>query len=650
MLYSMSNKKTKHSNLKVSSDKKNNRAKIVFLLVVLSVLTFIAFSPSLKNEFTNWDDPTYVLENNSIKKCTSESLAALFSSTVSLNYHPLTIASLAFDYKLSELNPKTYHTSNLIFHLLNTLLVFYFIFLLSNGKLDVSLIVAVIFGIHPLHVESVAWISERKDVLYTFFFISALIAYYKYIQSVNNKILLYLLVILLYALSLFSKAVAVVLPVVMLLVDYYSNRKISKIIFWEKIPFFILSIVFGIVAFHVQSKGAIAAFEIFTIWQRITFAAYGMLNYIVQFFYPHALSTFYPYPNLVVDRLPMIFYISPFVVIVLCFLIYKSIKNSKLYIFGFLFFFVTIALVLQFISVGQVIMADRYSYVPYIGISFIIAMRYNWLQNHGNPKYSIYKKTAFISIVAFIGTLTYITFERCKVWKNSDTLWTDVISNYPQVDMAYKNRGNYYAEKTLYEKALSDFNNCIALNKNDAKVYSNRGNIFGLQGKFDLALADYSTSIKIESKGNVEAYLNRAITYSMMKEYANSLDDYTRAIAIDPSSLKIYQNRAYTYLGSGNYQKSIEDYNYVLSYVPTDVGAYFYRAYDYFQLKNYAEAIKDNTRAVELNPGYAAAYFNRSVSLKSIGNFKSALQDALKARELGNKIDDSYIDELRRKL
>lgn len=650
----MSTKNKKQIKSKVPIKDVNGRQKMFLALFCITIITFIALFPSLKNEFTNWDDPTYVLENNLVKSLSTENIKSIFSSTVSLNYHPLTMLSLAIDYHFSELKPGTYHTTNLIFHLLNTLLVFWFVFLLSKGRMEVSLIVSILFGIHPMHVESVAWISERKDVLYTFFFMASLITYHKYVNAIGkNKTGFYFLILLLFILSLFSKAVAVVLPMVMLLIDYYSDRKTDKNVWLEKIPFFILSLIFGVIAYKVQSNGAIAEFGTFTIFQRLMFASYGMLIYLIKFFYPYTLSTFYPYPNLVggqLNHLPTVFYLAPFILLVLLFLLYLTIRKTKIYVFGFLFFFFTIALVLQFISVGQVIMADRYAYIPYIGLSFMLGEAFHWLQNQTAHKYSLYKKLAFLALLFFIGTLSYTTFERCKVWKNTETLWTDVLSKYPQVDMAYKNRGNFYAERNQFDKALNDFNNCIALNQRDAKVYSNRGNIYGLQKKFDLSLADYSTSITLQSKDNLEAYLNRAITLSMMKEYKRSFEDFDKALAISPNSLKIFQNRAYSYLGNGDFEKSIKDYDFVISQTPKESGAYFFRAYDYFQLNKYTEAIRDNSKAIELNPAYTAAYFNRSVSFKSIGNFKSAMEDALKAKELGYNVSSEYLEELKKKL
>jgi len=638
-----------------------NKAILLWLASIL-LLTYIAFSPSLKNGFTNWDDNVYVGENSLIKNLSGDNIKKMFNTenAVSNNYHPITILSLAIDYKISGYSAKTFHFTNLLFHLLNTALVFWFIFLLSGNKIIVALIVALFFGIHPMHVESVAWISERKDVLYTFFFMAALIAYYKYIHyQGKKKVLLYAFILLLFLLSVLSKAMAVVLPMVFLLIDYYKGRKFDKYVVLEKLPFFALSLVFGILASHIQS-GAIAKFETFTWLQRFAFASYGMINYIYNLFIPVNLSCFYPYPNLIEGHLPILFYIAPFVVLALFLLVILSTKKNKIIAFGFLFFCITIALVLQFISVGQVIMADRYTYVSYIGLFFPIAMGYDWLQIQSGKKYNLYKKLSMLLLIACISFALWLTYGRCKVWENSDTLWTDAIRKYPSSE-PFRNRGSYLVNKSAYDlgekkiaeneydRALEDFNISIKMSPTNAKVFINRANIYGLKSKFDLSLSDYSKAIELD-KSDAQTFFNRAITYSIMKQFDKAVADYTTALIIRPDFIKAKENRAYVYVDNGNYDKAIADLNELIQLDATNANYYFYRGFAYFKTENIAAALADNTTAIQLNPDYSAAYFNRSVINKASGKFKDALNDASKAQSLGYKVDPNYIDELRSKM
>ena len=634
---------------------------ILFWLAGIILLTYIAFSPALKNGFTNWDDNIYIGENALIKNLSGANIKKMFNTetAVSNNYHPITILSLAIDYKLAGYNPKTYHVTSLLFHLLNTALVFWFIFLLSGHKVIVAAIVAIFFGIHPMHVESVAWISERKDVLYTFFFIAALICYYKYIHYTGKaKILMYVFILLLFLLSILSKAMAVVLPMVLLLIDYYKDRKFNKYTICEKIPFFVISLIFGVLASQIQS-GAIAKFEVFSWVQRLSFASYGMINYILNLFIPAKLSSFYPYPNLIGDRLPIIFYIAPIIVLALFVLVFISIRKNKILAFGFLFFFFTIALVLQFVSVGQVIMADRYTYVPYIGLLFPIAMSYEWLQDQQDKKHILYHKLFKLLLIVCTALSIWFAHERVKVWKDSDVLWTDAINKYPSSE-AYRNRGSYLVNKVAYDlgkkkvaenefdRALEDFNISIKMSSDNAKVYINRANIYGLKSRFDLALSDYSHAIALD-KTDAQTYFNRAITYSIMKQFDKAAEDYTTALTLNPALIMAKENRAYVYVDNGNYEKAQTDLNELIQLDPTNANYYFYRGFAYFKIGNIPAALNDNSTAIQLKPEYSAAYFNRSVINKASGNFKNALDDALKAKNLGYKVDAAYLNDLKNK-
>ena len=226
-------------------------SKIIWMGAIL-LLTLIAFYPSINCSFINWDDQFYVTDSKLIQSLSFENIKKIFSteSVVALNYHPLTILSLAIDYHLGNLDPRQYHFTNLFIHILNTLLVFFFAYKLSDRKLIVGIFVSIFFGIHPMHVESVAWIAERKDVLYTFFFITGLLTYLSYSETKKKKFLV--LTFIFFFLSVLSKAMAVVFPFVILLIDYYKARKVSLEVFVEKIPFFLISLIFGIFALRIQ--------------------------------------------------------------------------------------------------------------------------------------------------------------------------------------------------------------------------------------------------------------------------------------------------------------------------------------------------------------------------------------------------------------
>jgi hypothetical protein len=344
-------------------------------LGLILIITLVAYLPVFKAGFV-WDDTNYVQNNQQIR---SIDLESIFSKYVMGNYHPLTMLAFAVEYKFFGLNETGYHIINLLLHLANVLLVYYAAFLLSK-KTNVALITALLFGIHPLHTESVAWISGLKDLLYTSFFLGAYIFYLKYLGEKQNRF--YLLALLLFLFSLFSKAMAVSLPVLLLLTDYFKDRKIGIKILIEKIPFFLLAIIFGVVAIFAQrSSEAIQDLSNYSFLQRIVFAGYGFITYLWKFFLPVYQSAFYPYPVKNGESISLQFYIYPLLALgILAFAIY-SLRFTKRIFFGLIFFVITIGLVLQLLPVGEAIMADRYSYIPSIGIFYLAGAGFYWLWN-----------------------------------------------------------------------------------------------------------------------------------------------------------------------------------------------------------------------------------------------------------------------------
>jgi tetratricopeptide (TPR) repeat protein len=562
--------------------------------------------------------------------------------------------SLAIDYDSAKLSPARYHEVNVLFHLLNTLLVFIFIYRLSGKKIMVAAIVATLFGIHPMHVESVSWISGRKDVLFTFFYVAGLITYLIYLKRNKQKILFYLFTFVLALLSLLCKPAAVTFPLVILLIDFYHKRKFDAKCLLEKIPFLILSIIFGIISIKAQeADAAITAWSTIPIPYRFLFASYSFITYIFKFLFPFNLSAFYPYPVTfpIKTMLPIIFYAAPVIVLGMFFLVYKSYKISRVYIFGFLFYLFNVALILQFVSVGSAIIADRYSYIPYIGLAFIAGMELDRLYKNKKPSLKSLKLITSIALIIIGIVFSVLTFQRTKVWKDNETLWTDVINKFPnRVEMAYKNRGDYYArELKLYDKALLDFNSYIAINPYDATIYSNRGNLYVQMNKFTESITDYSKSISLDST-YIDSYINRCITYMSMNKYDSAFLDINKAIKINPAYISGYQTRACCLENIGRSEEAIKDCDYAISKLPDDFLSYLYRGNALFNIKKYNEAVADFSKAIQLNPENADAYNNRSQTYNMLGDFKNALNDALKAQYMGYEMNQEYINTLKSKI
>ncbi|MGB4849237.1 MAG: hypothetical protein WBP41_15035, partial [Saprospiraceae bacterium] len=265
--------------------------KTIGLLTGIVLLSASIYLPVLHNHFLAWDDNYYIRDNAFIY---SFNLKDIFSNNVMGNYHPLTVLMLAIEYHLFELSETGYHAVNLVFHLLNVILVFYAVLLLCN-KSGIALLTSLLFGIHPIHVESVAWAAELKDLLYTLFFLASMIMYLKFLPNLQKKY--YLAALLLFLCSLLSKGMAASLPVVLLLIDFFKGRKLTMNVLLEKIPFFLLAILFGIIAVSAQrAPDIVQDVTFFTFPQRIAFACYGFCTYIAKLILPINLSAYYPYP------------------------------------------------------------------------------------------------------------------------------------------------------------------------------------------------------------------------------------------------------------------------------------------------------------------------------------------------------------------
>ncbi len=623
--------------------------KLLYCLLILIVTVIVAYWPVKDNGITNWDDPTYVTENPMMGELNAENIIAIFSTPVSLNYHPLTILSLvinynsAFDKITGKLNAVVFHRTNVLFHLLNTLLVFLFIWLLLGKKWQPAFFVALLFGVHPMHVESVAWIAERKDVLYVFFYLLSLIAYIKYIKEYKSKFLI--LSFFVFILSLFSKAVAVTVPIIMLLIDYLLDRKFTLRVWLEKIPFFILSFVFGVMAIRIQSHGAISEFEVFSFYQRIIVTCYGFLFYIVKFFAPINLSTYYPYHSFFIDKtlnMPFGFHLLPILMLSLATIVLYSLRKTRKLFFAFTFYFIALALVLQFLSVGQVIAADRYSYLPYIGLAMLLYFLYEFIAE----KYKQVSIVAFFLFAVFSIGLIVKTQSQVKLWKNSGALWTNVINLYPQVEMAYKNRGNYFArELNDLPTAMKDYDVLIKMDSKDAGVWSNLGNIYGLKNEFNKARHAYGKAIAIDS-ANTEAYMNRAITYAKQKLYDSAFIDFDKALELNPTNISLRETRAYSYLEAGKFTEAIEEYNYFISRRGNNPLYFMNRGIANFNLNKLENARIDFQKVISYQPHNGQALFNLSFTLSKLNIKGEALKFAIKAKEVGYQVNDVYLKSI----
>jgi len=616
---------------------RNGISRAWLFVAFIALVTSIVFSPVLKNEFTNWDDEVYVKADHLVAT-PSVPVVKIFKTPVSLHYHPLTILSLALNYRAGGLNPQGYYLVNIVLHVLNTMLVFWFIFFLTRRNLLMASVVSLFFGIHPMHVESVAWISERKDVLYVFFFMAALITYLFYRQT--GKAVWYFSTLLLFILSCLSKEMAIVFPVILLLTDYLKDVKQVRRIVVEKIPFVIVAILLVGIEIKIQSYNSGHYLKLYTFFERVMFASYAAIIYIIRLFVPYKLSAFYPYPN--VSNIPLIFYFSPFILILLLTaLVYWYKKKQKELVFGLLFYFATIVLVVQFIPLNPAISPDRYSYLSYIGLLFMAAHVISkiWQSKSGTLSYIKYPVVIVVAIGAVIFSCQ--TYARTQVWKNSYTLWTNVIDNYPEAGEAYIGRGGYYSSINDVDKELAEYTKAIAIDSAYAPAYTNRGLRYLKLGKYDKAVSDFTKAIAFDSTSD-DAYTNRGIAYLKSGNTNLALADLNRAIQLDSISANSYDNRGVLYAKIGRNDLAMADFNKAIEVDSTYADAYYDRGSLYSSYNNTDRAMADFNKALQLNPDDGGAYCKRGIVYLKKNDNDKALNDFTMAITLDTTDADAY--------
>lgn len=566
--------------------------------VPVLAVTFILFLPALQNGFTNWDDILYVTNNPLLRFFNWEGIKAIFSTAVVSNYHPLTILSLAINYQVAELEPMSWHLTSMMLHVINTGLVFWFIWLLSGGNRWVSTMVALLFGIHPMHVESVAWISERKDLLYTLFYMLAMIVYIKYVRLKKMQYLIYATI--LGALSLLCKPAAIVLPLSLLAIDFYLRRTWSKTWLLEKIPLFLLSGVFAYATLAIQARRAVASVELYNIVDRINFAGFGFIWYLVKLIVPYPLSALHPFPK----ELTALYYLATVASIVLAVFLLLKVKNRNV-LFGFGFYLINLLLVLQLVSIGNAVVAERYTYVPYIGIFFMLAMEgYAAWQD----KWAKYRPIIIGAAGVWIAALAFLTWTRIPVWQNSQTLWEDVLEQYPESPRAWTNKGLYYYDQKGWPQVINDLTKALEADPNFA-----------------------------------DALEWRTRAYMENKEHEKALADATRFYKLYPNKETAIFLMARTLEANGNPEEALNIYNQLIVAFPNKPEYLNNRGVVYFnRLKRYPEAKADFEEAIRLFPTSGAYYLNLSRCYYMMGDMASAKEHALTGRELGAQVDENY--------
>jgi tetratricopeptide (TPR) repeat protein len=705
------------------------------LAAAIAFLTFLVYLPALRNEFLGWDDGSYIVENVHIRSLNWALLKWAFFDFYASNWHPLTWLSHALDYAVWGLNPMGHHLTNNILHAVNTFLVVLLVVRLieeskqyavsseqkqkdnkeyevsgkktsanresspasgrfavdessSSGKsgtlpkdyrkrpdfpshvshltpdasrstLIVAGVTGLLFGLHPIHVESVAWVAERKDLLCALFYLLSVMAYIKYAtrrqaQGDNNVMVSRSnhLSLLFFILALMSKPMAVSLPVVLLILDWYPFNRITSLKTFmsslaEKIPFIALSIGSAILTLLAQ-KEAMVLMEFVPLQIRVLVAVRAVFIYLGKMLLPLELSPFYPYPK-------KVYLLSPEYSVAIMLLIGLTAacliiaRRRKAWLSFWAYYVATLLPVLGIVQVGRQAMADRYAYLPslapFLAAGLLVALVYRKLDESKRRKPAFALIGAF-SVLYLVITLSFLTFRQIGVWNNTIGFWSYVIQQNPGISMAYYGRGLALFASGQTEKAMEDYDRAIALDPFYAKAYATRGFVHDRLGQVDKAIADYDKAIALNPR-DAQAFNNRGVIFEKMGRFDKAIEDYNKVIEIDPNESQSYNNRGVVYEKMGRFDRALADYDRAIALNQSNSDAYYNRGNAYDEMGRFDEAISDYDKAIALNPNDSQAYNNRGLVFEKMNDLDKAIADYNKAVALNPSNSEAQSNRLR---
>ena len=637
---------------------------IRLIVILLVVSSFFAYGRILTHDFINFDDPGFIFENRHIQAgFTLESIQWAFSTIENNYWIPVTWLSHILDWNIYQANPAGHHLISLLLHI--GAVIFLFLFLnKTTGHIWSAAFAAAFFALHPLRVESVAWASERKDVLSMFFGMATLYTYAFYAE--NHKASRYFLCLILFTLALMSKPMMVTLPFVLLLLDYWplhrwqkalsdplENRlkTVCKIVL-EKVPFFLFAIALSLITIWAQKhEGSVASTDILPLATRTGNAIISYTGYLEKIFWPYNLAAFYPY-----EYSPIIWkmVISLLFLILITTLVFVYIRKLPFLFVGWAWYLGTLIPVIGLIQVGKQSMADRYTYLPSIGIAMILA----WTIPSLIKNQHIRNKIIFPAAICCLLLMTFLSWHQSGHWENSIKLWSHALQMTNHNHLAYGYRGNAYIALNQYQKAMNDFNQSINITRDYYFTYKgkttgyrenghdrraledynsamiSRGNAYFLFGQYKLAINDYNMAIQLKPD-NRQSYCNRGNAFENLGQYQRAIHDYTKAINMNPNDVQSYYNRGNSYNKLGQYQRAIDDYNQAIRIKHDYSDAYNNRGNAYAGLGLYQLAIDNYNKAILLKPDDIKIYHNRFHAYVKSGDNPSGCRDAKRVCDLG---------------
>ncbi len=608
-----------------------------WICAVLTLISAAVFYQVYNFEFVDFDDPEYVCQNPNVQAgITFETIKWAFTAVRSSNWHPLTWISHMLDWQLFGSNPAGHHLVNLIFHIANTLLLFLVLKRMTNALWQ-SAFVAALFALHPLHVESVAWVSERKDVLSTFFWLLTMWAYVRFVS--RPKIFNYLWIVVFFAFGLMAKPMLVTLPFVLLLLDYWplDRLKSKRSLFYliaEKIPLLAMVLASCIVTYIIQKESeTIRITKDYNIIIRTANAFISYIQYIIKMIWPARLSYLYlhPGPNI------SFFYavISAVLLLAITIIILRFAKNHKYLVTGWFWYLVTLVPVIGFVQVGIQAMADRYSYITLTGLFIIIA----WGVSELLIKWRHKKIVLTLSALLVILIMSVCTYSQLRYWRNSLTLFQHAIDVTENNYMARFSMAKSLVDKNRFSEAVIECQKSLQIKPDDPDVLNILGIAFGQQGKYDEAIKCFSKTLQIKPDFAM-AHSNIGYAFACQGDVNEAVLHFTESLRLDPCSVSTHYYLGRILAKSGKANEAVKHFEDAIRLKPdwtepmNDL-AWFLAASKENTARNPDKAIKLARRVCELtdykNPELLDTL---AVAYAAAGDFNKAVETAEKALEL----------------
>jgi Flp pilus assembly protein TadD len=578
----------------------------VLVCVFLALATIAVYWPTVHHEFVKYDDDKYVTENPNVTGGISkQSVIWAFTGVHYHMWHPLTTLSHILDCQLFGLDSFRHHLVNILFHTVNVLLLFG-VLKTATGAVWPSAFVAAVFALHPVNVESVAWVAERKNVLSGLFWLLTMAAYIRYAK--RPAVMNYLLVFLVFALAVMTKPVVVTLPFVLALLDYWPLHRTGWRLVAEKLPLLLLSAGLSVITFAVQQSGAVVSdFGDVPLGFRAANAFVSYLTYIVKLFVPARLAVFYPHPF---DAIPIWKAAAAgLVLLAVSVLVFWFARGRRYLTVGWLWYIGTLVPVIGLIQAGAQARADRYCYIPYIGLFVMLA----WGLAEVSEKWRYRKILLGVPAVVVLLALAAGSRLQLRHWRNNAALFEHTLRVTGNNYVMHNNYANILSDMGRLDEAVEHFYAALKLRPNSAEMHNNLANTLRKLGKTDDAIAHYEKAIELKPAFEVARYnlasilAERGFGLAKLGKFDRAVEDYNKALEIKPDFTIAHGRLGLALAALGRTEEAIKEFQNVLNDRPDDAEMHFNLGFLYEKEGKIPDAITQYLRTLQIDPNYTKA-------------------------------------------